>query len=73
MRRELVDEAERSDASGAEQAEAGAASAEAAEAGEAGEEVIDELERALTGAFGQVTRWWTGELPDVGVMRLPLP
>ncbi|WP_143133611.1 hypothetical protein [Actinoplanes philippinensis] len=23
--------------------------------------------------FGQVSRWWVGEVPGLGVMRLPLP
>ena len=30
-------------------------------------------EQALAAAFGPVSRWWVGELPGLGVMRLPLP
>ena len=33
----------------------------------------DDLERELTDAFGPVDRWWTGELPGIGLIRLPLP
>jgi hypothetical protein len=33
----------------------------------------DDLEQALVDAFGPVTTWWTGELPGLGVMHLPLP
>ncbi len=33
----------------------------------------DDLEAQLTDAFGPVERWWVGEVPGLGVMRLPLP
>lgn len=33
----------------------------------------DELDRQLDDLFGPVARWWVGELPGLGVMRLPLP
>lgn len=33
----------------------------------------DDLEQQLTDAFGPVERWWAGELPGLGVIRLPLP
>ncbi len=33
----------------------------------------DDLEQQLTAAFGPVERWWVGEIPGLGVMRLPLP
>lgn len=33
----------------------------------------DDLERELTDAFGPVDRWWVGELPGIGLIRLPLP
>ena len=33
----------------------------------------DDFERELTDAFGPVDRWWTGELPGIGLIRLPLP
>jgi prophage antirepressor-like protein len=33
----------------------------------------DEFERQLTEAFGPVQRWWIGEIPGLGPMRLPLP
>ena len=33
----------------------------------------DEIDRQLDELFGPVTRWWIGELPGLGVMRLPLP
>ena len=33
----------------------------------------DDLERELTDAFGPVDRWWFGELPETGLMFLPLP
>lgn len=33
----------------------------------------DEFERQLTEAFGPVERWWVGEIPGLGIVRLPLP
>lgn len=33
----------------------------------------DDLEQALTEAFGPVDRWWFGELPGIGAIHLPLP
>ena len=37
------------------------------------EDVIDPAEQRLIDAFGPVTRWWVGELPGLGIQRLPLP
>lgn len=36
-------------------------------------EAEDEFEQDLTAAFGPVSHWWTGELPGLGIQRLPLP
>lgn len=33
----------------------------------------DDLEQQLTDAFGSAGGWWLGEIPGLGVMRLPLP
>lgn len=33
----------------------------------------DEIDRQLDELFDPVARWWVGELPGLGVMRLPLP
>ena len=33
----------------------------------------DDLEQALTAAFGPVDRWWFGDLPVLGAIHLPLP
>ncbi|GGN40334.1 hypothetical protein FHR83_007061 [Actinoplanes campanulatus] len=35
------------------------------------EEVTDDPD--LVDAFGPVSRWWVGEVPGLGLMRLPLP
>jgi len=75
MPRELVDASAGADASDAEGSAARVAAAEGPEVAEASEaeEVIDAAEQRLVDAFGPVARWWTGELPGLGVMRLPLP
>lgn len=78
MPRELAAPPERADASGPVETVNAASAGEsvpavvAAEATEAAE-AIDAAEQRLIDAFGPVTRWWTGELPGLGVMRLPLP
>jgi hypothetical protein len=33
----------------------------------------DDLEQQLTAAFGPAGGWWVGELPGLGLVRLPLP
>lgn len=35
--------------------------------------VAAEAEERLDAAFFKPERWWVGELPGLGVMRLPLP